>query len=98
MSKVTIIGGGGIRKPLVVYGLIQAQAQLGLNEIALYDIDSAGVEMIAALSREVARQQQSEISITTPAQLAEAVAGARFVISSIRVGGIAARARRTAGD
>lgn len=93
MSKVTIIGGGGIRTPLVVYGLAQAQAELGLREIALYDLDVERVSLIAALSRAIVQQDGVDITITTPTQLEDAVAGASFVISSIRVGGIAARAR-----
>ena len=91
MSKVTIIGGGGIRTPLVVYGLAQAQAELGLREIALYDLDVERVSLIAALSRAIVQQDGVDITITTPTQLEAAVAGASFVISSIRVGGIAER-------
>src|SRR5262249_31692876 len=93
MSKVTIIGGGGIRTPLVVHGLAQAQAQPGVHSIALYEIERERVELIALLCREVTRQLNSEISVTIPPRLEDAVEGASFVISSIRVGGIAARAR-----
>lgn len=92
MKKVTIIGGGGIRTPLVVHGLVEAQAALSLSQISLYDVDPERVEMIAALSRQVARQLGGEINIATPRSIEEAVEGADFVISSIRVGNIAARA------
>lgn len=93
MNKVTIIGGGGIRTPLVVHGLVEARQKLSLNEISLFDIDRRRVELIAALSRQVANQLGGGVQITTPHTIEEAVAGASFVISSIRVGGIAARAR-----
>jgi 6-phospho-beta-glucosidase len=93
MNKIAIIGGGGVRTPLVIHGIVQAERTLGVNEIALYDIDRERVELIASLSREIVRQLQSEIKITAPAQLEDAIEGAGFVISSIRVGGIAARAR-----
>lgn len=93
MNKVTIIGGGGIRTPLVVHGLVEAQVQLSLNEISLFDIDPERVQLIAALSRHIASQFGGEVKITTPATIEQAVEGANFVISSIRVGGIAARAR-----
>ena len=91
MSKVTILGGGGIRTPLLIHGLVRAP--LGLEEIALYDIDLERAGMMAALGREVARQAGVEVSITTPAAVEEAVTGAEFVVSSLRVGGAAARAR-----
>lgn len=93
MSKVTIIGGGGIRTPLVVHGLVEAQQQLSLNEISLFDIDRERVELSAVLSRQVANKLNGKVRINTPATIEEAVAGASFVISSIRVGGTAARAR-----
>ncbi|MFN7930482.1 MAG: 6-phospho-beta-glucosidase [Blastocatellia bacterium] len=48
---------------------------------------------MAALGREVVRQQRATFSITTHTQLAPAVAEAQFILHSIRVGGIAARAR-----
>src|SRR5438128_9736937 len=91
--KVTIIGGGGIRTPLLIHGLTQAQAALGLCEVALYDVDRERVSLIAALAAEVVRQAHGEITITTPGRLEEAVEGAGFILSSIRVGGIRARAR-----
>lgn len=91
--KVTLIGGGGIRTPLLVHGLAQAQSRLSLDEIAFYDVDAERLELMAALSREVIRQQGGEVTVTTSTDLAEAAAGAQFVLSSIRVGGIAARAK-----
>jgi 6-phospho-beta-glucosidase len=91
--KVTVIGGGGIRTPLLIHGLAQAQATLGLREVALYDVDRERVTLIAALAGEVVRQAHGEITITTPERLEEAIEGASFILSSIRVGGIAARAR-----
>ena len=91
MSKVTILGGGGIRTPLLIHGLVRAP--IGLEEIALYDIDLERAGMMAALGREVARQAGVEVSITTPSSVEEAVTGAEFVVSSLRVGGSAARAR-----
>ena len=91
MSKVTILGGGGIRTPLLIHGLVHAP--LELTEIALFDIDVERAGMMAGLGREVARQAGVGITISTPESIGEAVGGAEFVISSLRVGGTAARAR-----
>ncbi len=84
--KLTIIGGGGVRTPLLLHGL--ASANLDIGEIVLYDIDHARAETMAKLGRELTR-----IPICTTIDLENAVDGAAFVLSSIRVGGIAARAR-----
>src|SRR5262245_48557627 len=92
-NKMALIGGGGIRTPLLIHGLAQAQTTLGLRELALYDIDRSRVELMAALGREIARKQGGDLAITTPARLEEAIEGASFVVSSIRVGGMSARAQ-----
>lgn len=93
MKKVAIIGGGGIRTPLVAHGLIQSREVLGVEEISLYDPDRDRVRLTGELSKEVARQLRGEVWVTTPERIEEAVEGADFVISSIRVGGMDIRAR-----
>jgi 6-phospho-beta-glucosidase len=92
-KKVALIGGGGIRTPLLVYGLVKAQAALGIEQLALYDVDRDRVELMAALGREVIRQSGGELKLTTTDRLEDAVEGAHFILSSTRVGGMQARAR-----
>ncbi len=92
-GKVVVLGGGSARTPLLVHGIAEAQGQLGIREVALYDIDRGRVQLIAALGREVAQRLGSNLKITTPERVEDAVAGAKYVISSLRVGGGAARAR-----
>src|SRR5262249_23465218 len=46
MRKVTIIGGGGVRTPLVIHGLAQSQDLLQVRELALFDIDTRRAETI----------------------------------------------------
>ncbi len=92
-NKVTLIGGGGVRTPLLIHGLAQAASTLHIGELALYDIDRERVALMAELGREVVRQLNADVVITTHTQLKDAVAGAQFILHSIRVGGIAARAR-----
>lgn len=85
--KLAIIGGAGARTPLLVNGL--AGSDLPIEEIALYDIDQPRLEVMADLARRRARQ----IRVTTSTTSAEAIDGADVVFISIRVGGIASRAR-----
>jgi 6-phospho-beta-glucosidase len=93
MRKVTIIGGGGVRTPLVIYGLAQAQPTVQIGELHLYDVDAERAETIARLGREVLHRCGAHFEIRVTSKLEEAAGGADFVLSSIRVGGIAARAR-----
>ena len=47
--KIAIIGGGGVRTPLLVNGL--AQSDLPISEIALFDIDGARLAAMCAIER-----------------------------------------------
>jgi 6-phospho-beta-glucosidase len=85
--KLAVIGGASVRTPLLVRGL--CGSDLPIAEVALYDSDQQRLPVIAALAREY-----SGATVITPcATLAAAVEGASFVFTSIRVGGIEARAR-----
>ena len=92
-EKTAVIGGGGARTPLLIHGIAEAQTAIGVTELSLFDIDRDRVEIMAALGREIVRELGAEIEITTPRRIEDAVAGAKFICSSIRVGGIEARAR-----
>lgn len=93
MRKVTIIGGGGVRAPLLIHGLAQSQALFGIGEVTLFDIDTDRTETIARIGREIVRKLGADFSIRVTSNLEDAASGADFVLSSIRVGGMKARAR-----
>lgn len=85
--KVAVIGGAGVRVPLLVNGL--SGAGIGIDEFALYDPDQARLKVIGSL----AALRSGSARLTTHAAAAPAVDGASFVVTSIRVGGIEARTR-----
>ncbi|MDQ6701050.1 MAG: 6-phospho-beta-glucosidase [Acidobacteriota bacterium] len=89
--KVALLGGGGVRTPLLIHGLVHAPPDIGILELALYDVDARRSGLMARIGAELARD--SGIAITTPSSVEKTVDGASFVLSSIRVGGIEARAR-----
>jgi len=91
--KIAMIGGGGVRTPLLIYGLAQSCAKLDIAELALFDIDLERTGILAGIGREIVRRMGASLRVTTCARLEEACEGAAFVVNSIRVGGIAARAR-----
>ena len=84
--KIAVIGGAGVRVPLLVGGL--ARSDLRITEVALYDIDQDRLRVIASL----AAQMASGVTVATAATPESAIEGADFVITSIRVGGAAQRA------
>jgi 6-phospho-beta-glucosidase len=83
--KIAIIGGAGVRTPLLVNGL--TQSDLPIDDIGLFDTDQARLRVIGALAADFAP------AVRLHDEARSCVAGADFVLLSIRVGGIAARAR-----
>lgn len=91
--KVSIIGGGGVRTPLLIHGLLRAQALLNIGDLQLFDVDSRRAELMASLGREIAKDWGVDVRISASNSIELAVAGSDFVLSSLRIGGMAARAR-----
>lgn len=91
--KIAFLGGGGVRTPLVVFGINESAKRLDAEELVLYDVDRERVEMIARLGREVVRREGGPLRVSVAGTPEEAVDGATFVLNSVRVGGIATRAQ-----
>jgi 6-phospho-beta-glucosidase len=83
--KIAIIGGAGARTPLLVRGL--ADSDLALEEIGLFDPDSDRMAAVAPLASGFSS------SVRAYRDARACVAGADFVVLTIRAGGIAARVR-----
>jgi len=83
--KIAVIGGAGVRTPLLVKGL--TRSDLPIEEIALFDVNPERLDAIASLARSYAR------TVKTFPTASLCVADADFVFLSIRAGGIEARAR-----
>ena len=85
--KIAVIGGAGLRTPLLVNGLVRSD--LPIADIALYDVDQQRLGVIAGL----AARFTGEVALRVCRTTAECVEGADYVFVSIRVGGIEGRAR-----
>jgi len=83
--KIGVIGGAGVRTPLLVRGL--TRTDLPIDEIALYDVDTSRLENIDVVDSRVAAKGR----VTLCASATDCVAAADFVFTSIRVGGLAQR-------
>lgn len=89
--KITIIGAAGVRTPLIVQAMIKRQEVLGLEELALMDIDGERLEVIGALTSPLETSGQLRFRISRTIDARAALRGADFVITTFRVGGIESR-------
>jgi len=83
--KIAVIGGAGVRTPLLVEGL--THSDLPIDEIALYDADRERLPLIAG----VAAAMSGGARVAAAGSLEECASGASFVFTSIRVGGLERR-------
>ncbi|WP_257478658.1 family 4 glycosyl hydrolase [Acidipropionibacterium jensenii] len=87
--KLALLGGGGFRVPLVFNALLSQHGDL-IDDLWLYDTEADRLQVIRnVLTQAHGDRPGPTLHITT--DLAEAVRGADFVFSAIRVGGLAGR-------
>ncbi|MFE1730252.1 6-phospho-beta-glucosidase [Streptomyces bacillaris] len=90
--KLTILGGGGFRVPLVYGALLGDHAEGRVSRVTLYDTDADRLIAVARVLDEQARDIPDAPAVVATTELDEALRGADFVFSAIRVGGLAGRA------
>jgi 6-phospho-beta-glucosidase len=90
--KVTLIGGGGVRTPLVIFGVNESSRHLGVDEMVLFDLDVERAKVMCELGRALIEREGGTLRLRVATDLEDAVAGSAFVLTAIRVGGIHARA------
>jgi 6-phospho-beta-glucosidase len=89
--KLTIVGGGGFRVPLVYGALLDKKDLLGLEEVVLHDIDAERLERIGAVLDGLAAERGVRLPFRFTTDLVDAVEGAEFVFCAIRVGQLEGR-------
>ena len=86
--KLTILGGGGFRVPLVFQALTTGSP---VTEVVLHDVAADRLAAIGAVLAEMAAAAPGAPVVRSTTDLDAALAGARFVFSAIRVDGLAGR-------
>ncbi len=88
--RLTILGGGGFRVPLV-YRALCTDTDLGVDELVLHDVDPSRLAAVSTVLEHLAEGVEHAPRVRTTDDLAKAVHDADFVFSAIRVGGLAGR-------
>ncbi len=84
--KLTVLGGGGVRLPLLIRGLIHEGQAGTFDRVTLFDIEEERLSIMGQLAQHLLREAQSAIRLDYTTDIREALAGADFVFSAIRVG------------
>ncbi|NED77530.1 6-phospho-beta-glucosidase [Streptomyces sp. SID9944] len=90
--RLTILGGGGFRVPLVYGALLTDRAEGRVTEVVLHDVDAGRLSAVTRVLAEQAAEVTDAPAVRATTDLDEALRGADFVFSAIRVGGLAGRA------
>ncbi|WP_217597479.1 6-phospho-beta-glucosidase [Cohnella sp. GbtcB17] len=91
--KVAVIGGGSSYTPELIEGILRYHDEFPVRELVLADIE-AGAEklaIVADLARRMIARSGKEIALRTTLDRREAIAGADFVTTQLRVGMLEAR-------
>jgi 6-phospho-beta-glucosidase len=89
--KLTILGGGGFRVPIVYQALLDHTGSLRDTEVMLYDRAPQRLAAIEAVLGCQADGVPDPPRVSSTTSLEDALADASFVFSAIRVGGLAGR-------
>ncbi|MEN6436285.1 MAG: hypothetical protein ABFD58_10770 [Anaerolineaceae bacterium] len=89
--KLTILGAGGFRTPLLMKSLFDKFLALGFDRIALYDIDPGRITIVNDLLRYAIQDDIKRSHIGFVDNEIEALQSADFVINTFRVGGMESR-------
>jgi len=91
--KVVVIGGGSSYTPEIVEGLIRSAQELSLGEVWLVDIPAGQekLEVVGTLAKRMVGQSGNPFEVKLTVDRREALSGADYVVTQIRVGGMQAR-------
>ncbi len=90
--KMALLG-SGIRTPFVLHGLIEHAAELGLEEVVLFDSDEERLNTMSDLAAYMCRQWEPPSPVRRATDAVDAISDASFIFSAIRVGQEKARQR-----
>ena len=91
MLKITVIGGGSTYTPELVSGFLERKGALPIDELWLMDIEPGRLAIVGEFTQRIANRQGQPFKIILSNDLHEAVDGAAYVITQLRVGQMHAR-------
>src|SRR5512143_4117771 len=93
MLKVAVIGGGSTYTPELVNGFLARVDQFPLDELWLMDIDEERLKVVGGFAQRMVQAKGSPFKVVLSTDQREAVKGASYVTTQLRVGQMEARRR-----
>ncbi|MBN2145829.1 MAG: 6-phospho-beta-glucosidase [Anaerolineales bacterium] len=89
--KITVIGGGSTYTPELVSGFLERVNSLPLSELWLMDIDPQRLEIVGGFAQRIVAARGNPFRVVLSTNQREAISGASYVITQLRVGQMPAR-------
>jgi 6-phospho-beta-glucosidase len=89
--KVAVIGGGSTYTPELIGGFLERTGSLPVTELWLMDILPGRLEVVGGFAQRMVRARGSPFAIHLTTSRREAIRGASYVITQLRVGRMEAR-------
>ena len=89
--KIAVIGAGSTYTPELIEGLITYRDRIHVDTLALMDLYRWRLEVVGGMAQRMLARHDLPTRVLLTTDRAEALEGADFVITQIRVGGMAAR-------
>lgn len=88
---ISVVGGGGMRTPLLISGLIERRVALPVERVLLYDVDPDALQVVRIVAQAQLARAGHPFKVETTTSPQEAFADAAVIVTSIRVGGLPGR-------
>lgn len=89
--KITVIGGGSTYTPELVSGFLARVDRLPLKELWLMDIDPQRLDVVGGFAQRMVAAKGDPFKVVLSLKQREAIAGAAYIITQLRVGMMPAR-------
>ena len=89
--KITVIGGGSTYTPELVNGFLSRKDSLPLKELWLMDIDKDRLKIVGGFAQRMVKAKGDPFKVILSRHQREAIAGASYVMTQLRVGMMPAR-------
>ncbi|MBK7452527.1 MAG: 6-phospho-beta-glucosidase [Anaerolineales bacterium] len=89
--KITVIGGGSTYTPELVNGFLERISTLPITELWLMDIDKERLDIVGGFAQRMVKAKGNPFKVVLSMNQREAIAGASYVTTQLRVGMMPAR-------